>query len=112
MNDNSNDSRRSKAPWYVMCHLNPRQIEVLLRKECEGLFGKDGGERPSPFRFYIPFLYMPVAEDAEQAEYTNELRGDFRSRYIYTFPKAEIGSGNIQPRFISKNETVDLYFNG
>ena len=79
MNDNSNDSRRSKAPWYVMCHLNPRQIEVLLRKECEGLFGKDGGERPSPFRFYIPFLYMPVAEDAEQAEYTNELRGDFHN---------------------------------
>ena len=75
MNDHGN---RSTEPWYVMCHLNPQQIEILLKKECEGLFAKTG-VNPSPFRFYIPFLYMPVAESAETSEYTQELRNDFHN---------------------------------
>lgn len=76
-NSNNQDTR----PWYIMCHLNPRQIEVLLKKECEGMFCR-GGERPSPFRFYIPFLYMPVAETPgapEASGYTDELRSDFHN---------------------------------
>ena len=73
MNDNSH---QSTAPWYVMCHLNPKQIEVMLRKERNGEFCKSG-EKPSPFKFYIPFLYMPVAETPNSSEYTKELRNDF-----------------------------------
>lgn len=61
-----------------MCHLNPRQIEVLLKKECEGAFCQDN-EQPSPFRFYVPFLYMPMAETPGASEYNNDLRSDFHN---------------------------------
>ena len=74
MNDNGN-SNESAAAWYVMRHLNPRQIEVLLKKECEGRFCEEN-QQPQPFKFYIPFLYMPVADDSE---YTKDLRSDFHS---------------------------------
>ena len=73
-----NNSNRSTEPWYVMCHLNPRQIEILLKKESEGQFTK-AGRTPQPFRFYIPFLYMPVSESSETSGYTKELRGDFHN---------------------------------
>ena len=86
MNDN-NDIHN--GPWHVLCHLNPRQIEVLLRKECEGQFLRDGG-RPSPFRFYIPYLYMPVAEAPDASEYTSELRNDFRNFVFIQAPAARI----------------------
>ena len=78
MNDKSDNNIGSTAPWHVLCHLSPRQIEVLLRKECEGQFCR-AGEAASPFRFYIPYLYMPVSESADPSDYTRELRSDFRS---------------------------------
>lgn len=57
-----NDNRSvSTEPWYVMCHLNPKMIEALLKKECEGWFDENILP-PSPFRFYIPYLYMPAVE--------------------------------------------------
>ena len=80
-----NDNNKNAEPWYVMCHLNPRQIEVLLKKECEGRFDTSG-RLPSPFRFYIPFLYMPIAEiepihsdSSSLSMYTRELRNDFHN---------------------------------
>ena len=70
MNDNSNESA---AAWYVMRHPNPRQIEALLKKECAGRFCEES--RPlQPFKFYIPYLYMPVSDGSD---YTNALRSDF-----------------------------------
>lgn len=82
MNDNSN---KSAEPWYVLCHLNPKQIENLLKRECEGEFARTG-KSPSPFKFYVPFLYMPVAESvpssddaSDSSEYTKELRNDFHN---------------------------------
>ena len=74
----TNNNDRSAEPWYVLCHLNPRQIEVLLRKECDGEFAAPG-EQPSPFKFYIPYLYMPVSESPDASEYTSELRSDFHN---------------------------------
>ena len=75
MTNNSNEDIR---PWYVMCHLNPRQIEVLLKKECEGEFG-EADKKASPFKFYIPFLHIPVTETPDSSEYINDLRGDFHN---------------------------------
>lgn len=81
----SEANHRDTESWYVMCHLNPRQIEVLLKKESEGEFCK-GSERPvTPFKFYVPFLYMPVAEFSDSTEYTKELRNDFHN---FVFIKA------------------------
>ena len=79
----------SEEPWYVMYHLNPNMIESLLRKESEGWFCKEG-QSPTPFRFYIPYLYMPVAEAPDASEYTSELRNDFRHFVFIQAPAARI----------------------
>ena len=89
MNENNNNSNNN-APWYVMCHLNPRQIDLLLTKECEGKFCHEG-EPPAPFRFYIPFLYMPVAENDGASDYTNDLRGDFHNFVFIQATAARLG---------------------
>lgn len=77
----------SEEPWYVMYHLNPNMIESLLRKESEGWFCKEGQE-PAPFRFYIPYLYMPTTErttphdrpdDTGSTDWTSDLRSDFHN---------------------------------
>lgn len=78
MNANNN---KDTEPWYVMCHLSPKQIDVLLRKESDGEFGK-AGEIVAPFKFYIPFLYMPITESSNSSEYTEELRSDFH-RFVF-----------------------------
>ena len=75
------NSHKDAEPWYVMCHLSPKQIDVLLRKESGGEFGK-AGEKTTPFKFYIPFLYMPVAESPHSSEYTEDLRSDFH-RFVF-----------------------------
>lgn len=84
------DDNKSTEPWYVMCHLNPRQIEVLLRKECEGRFAGPG-ERPSPFRFYIPYLYMPAPDTPDPSGYTDGLRSDFHNFVFVQAPAARVG---------------------
>ena len=68
MNDNRNVSTE---PWYVLCHLNPKMIEALLKKESEGWFD-EYILPPSPFRFYIPYLYMPAAEQPMPCDATEE----------------------------------------
>ena len=51
-------------PWYVLCHLNPKQIETLLRKDSRGeLRSRDAqGKQDSPYRYYIPYIFMPTPE--------------------------------------------------
>lgn len=81
--------------WYVMCHLNPMQIETLLKKDSKGEFRQDG-PADTPYSFYIPYLHMPTAETLEAQEESDkgrkaydsirrnkELRGDlFRFVFI------------------------------
>ena len=85
-----------------MCHLNPELIESLLRKESSGGFCKYG-EQPSPFRFYVPYLYMPVAQrpagSGEQPadirpdadfDITAALRSDFHSFVFIQAPSQRV----------------------
>lgn len=77
------------ASWYVMHHLNPQQIEILLQRDSEGLF-RQGEDALPPYKFYIPYLYMPTVSsfEKEQSEYDqkgydplndkNALRNDMR----------------------------------
>ena len=91
-------------PWYVLCHLNPKQIETLLRKDCQGeLRDKDCQDQPedSPYRFYIPYLYMPTTETlqvqeesyrsgkaGESIDRNRALRGDLH-RFVFIQASAE-----------------------
>lgn len=68
----SDDSNKNGRDWYILCHLNPKMISVLLKKENEGEFWNQQKERPAPFKFFIPYLYAPTAD----------LRGDFR-RFVF-----------------------------
>ena len=55
-----NDSCQSGAtPWYVMCHMNPSWIENMLQKDSSGQLQTSEGGQLTPYRFYIPYLYMP-----------------------------------------------------
>ena len=45
--------------WYVMCHMKPAWIETMLRKDSRGLFLSPGEPPLPPYRFYVPYLYMP-----------------------------------------------------
>lgn len=54
--------------WYVMCHLNPKQIEAMLQKDCDGLFCKPGESPLPPYRFYVPFQNMPLAPVKSRSE--------------------------------------------
>lgn len=77
------------APWYVLCHLNPQWIEVMLKKESEGRFAKTS-VLPSPFRFYVPFLYMPAKDSLGVSGYATELRNDFHSFVFIQAPHGRI----------------------
>ena len=60
-NDATRSDGHSVSPdsWYVMCHMNPAWIETMLQKDSRGLFLMPGDEPLPPYRFYIPWLYMP-----------------------------------------------------
>jgi hypothetical protein len=54
MHEQEDEVQQQSRQWYVMTHLKPQWIEVMLRRECE----------QDPFEFFIPFLYMrPDAAD-------------------------------------------------
>lgn len=57
MNDHSPSC---EAPWYVMWHLSPQQIETMLQKDSAGLFCKPDETPLPPYRFFVPFQYMPI----------------------------------------------------
>ena len=64
--------------WYVMCHLNPMQIETLLKKDSKGEFRQDG-PADTPYSFYIPYLHMPTAETLEAQEESDKGRKAYDS---------------------------------
>ncbi len=59
-------------PWYVLCHLNPKQIDIMLRKDSNGeLYDKNSEEKVKPlppYKFYIPYVFMPTAETLKAQE--------------------------------------------
>lgn len=58
----------SPDQWYVMCHKNPSWIETMLQKDSRGLMQPSGEQPLPPYRFYIPWLYMPrVSASASSA---------------------------------------------
>lgn len=60
INDSAHDA------WYVMWHLKPQQIEALLQKDSAGLFCKPDEKPLPPYRFYVPFQYMPVLHEVDK----------------------------------------------
>lgn len=61
-------------PWYVLCHLNPQQIETLLRKDASGeLRDRDRQDEPkdSPYRFYVPYNFLPTPETLQAQQESN-----------------------------------------
>lgn len=75
-NDNiaNENARSTAAPWFVMIHMKPSWIERMLQKESDGLFLKPEAEPQPPFRFYIPYLYMPqvTVPSQSEAEFTDK----------------------------------------
>lgn len=72
----------SPTRWYVMIHRKPQWIDAMLRKESRGELltpeQRDAGYVPTPFDYYVPYLYM-------RADATDELRSIFHS---FVFIKA------------------------
>ena len=103
----SDNNHNNGEPWYVLCHLNPKRIELLLKKECEGKFCITD-EKPSPFKFYVPYLYMPMTESSDTSGYTKDLRNDFHQ---FVFIQA---SGNRVNEIVTsdwnKKARVRLYY--
>lgn len=60
MTDNRIGRENEVKPWYVMCHLDPQKIETLLQMDCDGKFRHEGDEEREPYRFYVPYMYIPV----------------------------------------------------
>ena len=89
MTEDTAHNEHNAQPWYVMCHLNPRQIETLLRMDSAGKFRAPGQEPLPPYRFYVPYQYMPLmaagpSDDDYSDRYynarddVNALRNDLR----------------------------------
>ena len=54
------DANQDIGKWYVMCHLNPQHIETMLQKDSAGLFCKPDETPLPPYRFYVPYQYIPA----------------------------------------------------
>lgn len=71
---NEIEEKGTKAmPWYILCHLSPTWIESMLQKDCEGQFLAPGATPLSPYRFYIPYHYMPLLAKEHQKD--DDLKG-------------------------------------
>lgn len=89
MSQQNTDTEHCQLPWYVMWHLSPQQIETLLQKDSAGLFRKPDEPSLPPYRFYVPFQYMPVFHTEQKDAVTdrhykaeddrNALRNDLHS---------------------------------
>ena len=62
INENAHDS------WYVMWHLKPQYIETMLQKDSAGLFCKPEETPLPPYRFYVPFQYMPILHEGQEVK--------------------------------------------
>lgn len=62
--------------WYVMIHLNPKWIDIMLDRERRGELSKVDGQavdcKAEPFSYYIPYLDI-------QADKSLRVRGDFHN---------------------------------
>ena len=67
------DSKDHPQPWYVMCHLDPVWIEQILQRDSAGLFTTSDGVQLPPYRFYIPYHYMPHLSDPDKDGLRNDL---------------------------------------
>ena len=67
MSDGHSNTDNNAMPWYVMYHLNPAWIENILLKDSAGEFPAPDGAKLPPYRFYIPYHYMPHLSDAPHA---------------------------------------------
>ncbi len=56
----SEQQQNEDKNWCVLYHLNPNIAEVMLRKDSNGEFATDEEPALPPYRFYIPFQYMPI----------------------------------------------------
>ena len=51
---------QEQMPWFVMIHLSPKLIETMLQMDCDGKLRRDDEVPQQPYRFYVPFQYMPL----------------------------------------------------
>ena len=72
MSQQINDTEKDTSSWYVMCHLKPQQIETMLQKDSAGLLCKQGDTPLQPYRFYVPFLYMPLLPTDDKRQSTDK----------------------------------------
>ena len=104
-NKTENDSRQnSAAPWFVMIHMNPSWIETMLQKDSSGQLQTSEAEPLPPYRFYIPYLYMPHITVTHQldsqftdkhyvpAEDKNGLRSDLHGFVFIQAPAERVES--------------------
>ena len=99
---NDIEERENKAlPWYILCHLNPTWIESMLQKDSEGLFLTPDATPLPPYRFYIPYHYMPLLtrnnhdEDSDYRDYdpikdANGLRSDLHNFVFIQAPEDRV----------------------
>lgn len=94
------DSENAHDSWYVMWHLKPQQIETLLQKDSAGLFCKPDEKPLPPYRFYVPFQYMPVLHEEQKDTLTdkhykpqddqNALRSDLHNFVFIQAPEERV----------------------
>lgn len=62
------DKENAHDSWYVMWHLKPQYIETMLQKDSAGLFCKPDETPLPPYRFYVPFQYMPIFHEGQEVK--------------------------------------------
>ena len=68
------ESQLGTDSWYVMCHYSPQQIETMLQMDSDGKFQPEGEQPLPPYRFYVPFQYMPILHDEAQKDMQTDKR--------------------------------------
>ena len=72
MSQQINENENARDAWYVMWHLKPQHIETMLQKDCAGLFRKPDDPPLPPYRFYVPFQYMPILHEDKKEGMTDK----------------------------------------
>ncbi len=60
----SKQQEEQDKSWYVLYHLSPSFAEVMLRKDCNGEFATEEEPALPPYRYYLPFKYLPTNHQA------------------------------------------------
>ena len=64
----TNDSENARDAWFVMWHIKPQYIETMLQKDSAGLFRNPDEPPLPPYRFYVPFQYMPILHEGQEVK--------------------------------------------